>query len=69
MTDLVTVWDGIEFKQLPTKEAYELQNQDKVQVCDKLISGHEYKYRHEFTGYNTPEPKTKPKVLPKASKT
>jgi hypothetical protein len=56
MQAFATIWDGINFRQVPPQEAEELEAADKCQnLTKKFYSGTELKFRRQFTGYKTRE--------------
>ena len=64
------IWDGIEFSHVDEKEAKALVKADKAQIMDGTVDGLSMKYRHEFTGYDNPEPTPEVEApsLPKVAK-
>ncbi len=76
MTDsIITIWDGVAFRQVMWSEARELEKAGQCQICDKLISAHEFLTRDQMGGYKTREmkaarpKKAKKKVARKKGKT
>ena len=67
----VTIWDGVQYRQVSPKEADRLVEKDMAQKMP--IGGTEMKFRRDFTGYQTREvraekpsaPKPTPKAEPK----
>lgn len=50
------VWDGVEERVVSAEEAQRLEKEDKAQdMTSKALSGHEYKTREQFGGYQTRE--------------
>lgn len=46
------IWDGIEERVVSAEEAQRLEKEDKAQdMTARVLSGHEYKTRDQFTGY------------------
>ena len=73
---VVTIWDGIQYRQVSEKEAERLVEKDMAQVMP--VGGTEMKFRKQFTGYTTrevraetkpaPAPEPKPAPKPEAEK-
>ena len=73
---VVTIWDGIQYRQVSPEEAARLVKKDMAQICP--VGGTEMKFRKQFTGYQTREvradapavptpPRLKPEPKPKAA--
>ena len=58
------IWDGEEFHHVAPAEAKALAKADKAQILDGTVDGLSLKYRHEFTGYDDPEPAPEPAPEP-----
>ena len=48
---IVTIWDGIAYREVTKSEAKSLVREDKAEI----LIGNALKYRHQFTGYMTRE--------------
>jgi len=69
----VTIWDGIQYRQVSREEATRLVDADMAQIMtDGLVAGTEMRFRKQFTGYNTRQVKAatpaKKKVAKKKAK-
>ena len=75
---VVTIWDGIQYRQVSPEEAARLVKKDMAQICP--VGGTEMKFRRDFTGYQTrevraefrpapiKEPEAKPVMKPEPEK-
>ncbi len=55
MTQTVRVWDGISISHVPKKEAAKLVKEDKAQNIEQFHGFDHFKFRKDFTGYQTRE--------------
>ena len=61
----VTIWDGVQYRQVSEQEAKRLVDKDMAQVMSRgMVGGTEMKFRRDFTGYQTREVRAEKPVAP-----
>ena len=58
----VTIWDGVQYRQVSPQEADRLVGKDMAQKMP--IDGTAMKFRKDFTGYRTREVRAQPNPIP-----